>query len=165
MRKSSSSQQFSFFKFVVADLVGPVADARLRLRTVEAADDAGAVLVVSNNYDGTTVPWDEVGLNWTNSPRTDGAPLSWTGSVGAEEVVEFDVTSAISNDGTYSFAVKMNSRDVAKYSSKEGAFSPVLIINTGSHLGSAAKVGVDPAGSEMRARRISRPVRFSLGPN
>ena len=46
------------------------------------------------------------------------------------EVIEFDLTDAISGEGIYSFGLKNHSSDGAKYSSKEGSLPPLLVVET-----------------------------------
>ena len=45
--------------------------------------------------------------------------------------LEFDVTAAVTGDGTYSFALVADSEDEVTFSSREGAEPPQLIVTTG----------------------------------
>lgn len=122
----------AFLKFDVTGLVGEVLAAKLRLYVVNASADGGTVSLVSNNFAGTGTPWTEAGLQWVNAPLVGSSALSAVGSVAVNDVVEFNVASAITGDGTYSFGLKNNSSDDVHYSSKEGANPPQLIIQTGT---------------------------------
>jgi len=122
----------AFLKFEVTGLVGDVLTAKLRLHVVNASADGGTVFPVSNNFLETGAPWTETGLQWVNAPTIGGSALSAVGSVAVSDVIEFNVTLAITGDGTYSFGLKNNSSDDVHYSSKEGANPPQLIIQTGT---------------------------------
>jgi hypothetical protein len=130
--KSAVYNITSYLKFDVTGLSEPVQSAKLRLRVIDGSNDAGTMYQVSNNYQSSSTPWDEAGIIWNNAPAISGSPLSSAGSAGANQTVEFDVTSAISGNGTYSFGLKNNSSDFASFSSKEGANVPELIIETTS---------------------------------
>lgn len=96
-----------------------------------------------------------------------GDPLSATDVVNLGETVEFDVTLAITGDGIFSFGVRNNSSDAAKYSSKEGVQSPQLIVEV---TGSTAKVFRESeasTGSQSAENQQAeaKPAKVTLGPN
>ena len=132
VRKTSSASVHAYLKFNVTGLSGTVTSARIRLTVMDASNDGGSIYSVSNNYEGTTDPWVELGLKWNNAPVISGTPLSTVGSVSLGQVVEFDVTAAITGDGVYSFAIANNSSDVCKYESKESTNAPELVIEVSS---------------------------------
>jgi len=59
-------------------------------------------------------------LNYSNAPSISGAPLSSVGVTALNTWVEFDVTSALSGNGVYSFGLRAPSTNDVRYSSKEG---------------------------------------------
>ncbi len=111
-----------YLKFNVAGLPGPVIQARLRLFATDGSPDGGSVYAVDNG-------WSELSINWNNAPLISGNPLTSAGSVATESFVELDVTSAVTGDGTYSFAITSANSNSIYYSSSEGAVPPVLIID------------------------------------
>ena len=113
VRKTSSADQIAYLKFTVAGIVGSVESAILRLNVTDASEEGGEIYSVSNNYQGTNDPWDEDGLLWGNAPTLTGSSLDALGKISLNKIVEFDVSAAISADGTYSFAVKNNTSDAA----------------------------------------------------
>jgi hypothetical protein len=131
VRKTSESQ-VAYFKFNVTGLSGSVVSAKLRLLCADASPDGGGVYKVSNNFLNSSTPWTESGLLWTNAPAVSGSALSSTGSVSVGQTVEWDVTTAVTANGVYSFAIKNGSSDAVYYSSKEGAQAPQLVITTSS---------------------------------
>ncbi|MFQ5605522.1 MAG: DNRLRE domain-containing protein, partial [bacterium] len=125
LRKTSSKEMHAYLMFAVNGLSGNVTSARLRLKVVSASDDGGSIYSIASS-------WDEGSLNWNNAPAIGGSPLSSVGAVAKGDIVEFDVSTAITGDGVYSFGIKNASSDAAKYSSKEGSTAPELIIETSS---------------------------------
>ncbi len=116
----------SFLKFNLSG-IGAVISAKLRLYVTDPGPNGGAVALTSNNFVGTSTPWDEDLLNWGNAPVINGT-LSSLGEVFADTWVEFDVTSGVSGPGIYSFGVQPASTNSVIFSSKEGTHSPQLIV-------------------------------------
>ena len=84
---------------------------------------------MANNYNGSTTPWVESGLKYSNAPLISGTPLSSLGSVLTGNWVEFDVRLAINGDGVYSFALTSSSTNSVYYSSmNSGVNTPVLVV-------------------------------------
>jgi hypothetical protein len=168
LRKSGSKIISSYLKFNVSGLSGPVLSAKLRLYVTDSSQSEGSVHLVSNNYEGTTTPWVEDGLNWTNAPAIAGTALSSAEAASVESWVEFDVTSAIIGEAIYSFGLKTTSSDLAYYNSKEGSNKPELVVRFGS---GASLVPVDVdfklALSEQKNEVIASPLpgKLDLSPN
>lgn len=129
--RNSSTILYSFLKFDVSGISGSAQSAKLRLFVTQSSSGGGSVYLVSNNFSGTSNPWTETGLNWNNAPAMSGSALSTIGSVTSGQWVEFDVTPAITGNGTFSFGIKNASSTAAFYSSKEGSNDPELVINGG----------------------------------
>lgn len=124
-----SSLNNSYLKFVLAGLGAPVASAKLRLYVVDPGTVGGAIYSVSNNYLGTSAPWDELGLTWANAPAIGGAPLSTVGAAALNTWVEFDLAGAITGDGAYSFGINSTSSNAVYYNSREATGNwPQLVI-------------------------------------
>ena len=152
---------FTYLKFEITGLSAPVLSARLRLYVTNASVDGGSVYAVSNNYQGTSTPWIESGLNWNNAPVITGIELSTMGAVSVGQWVEFDVTAAITDNNTYSFGIKNASSTSVYYSSKEGSTKPELVIQVGS---GAAPQTTDVASGDKETTS-PRPERLELRPN
>ncbi|MFQ5638143.1 MAG: DNRLRE domain-containing protein [bacterium] len=127
--RKSRANYFAYFKFAVSGIAGAVQNAKIRLTVTNNSADGGALFSVSNNYNDNSGIWREGGLIWDNAPVVAGAPLSVLGPVAIGEIVEFDVTAEIHGNGFYSFALKNNSGDAVRYSSKEGTSPPELSID------------------------------------
>ncbi len=120
----------SYLKFSVSGLNGAPQSAKLRLYVTDPSTSGGTIYLVSNNYNGTSTAWVESGLNYNNAPPVSGTPLSSLGSVATGTWVEFDVTAAVTGNGTYSFAITSSSTNSVYYNSKDaGSNTPVLVIS------------------------------------
>jgi len=99
-----------------------VQSARLRLKVVDASVFGGTIYPISNNS------WGETTVTYNTRPVIDGPALSALGAVSVGDIVEFDVTAAISGNGTYNFATASNNSDGVYYRSRETSNPPLLII-------------------------------------
>lgn len=122
------SERVSFLRFVVAGVSGgPIGDARLRLEVSRPSKVGGAVHLISP---GT---WDESTLTYRKRPPIDGPALQTLGRVAAGDIVEFDLTGAITGDGSYDLAIDSPSSDGTGFWSSEatGVQRPLLILTMG----------------------------------
>ena len=91
----------SYLMFDVNGLgASSVVSATLHLFVDNGSPDGGTVYSVSNG-------WTETGINWNNAPG--GSALGSLGSVTGGTWVEFDVSSIVTGEGVYSFALASNS--------------------------------------------------------
>jgi hypothetical protein len=140
VRQTSSAQFDAYLKFTVSGLGSVPQQAALRVHALEASNSAGAAYLVSNNHRAGGQPWRESQLTWNNAPEIGGQPLSEPGGASANQVVEFDVTDAITANGIYSFAIRTTSTDLVRYSTKEGVFTPQLVITSSAGATTASEV-------------------------
>jgi hypothetical protein len=140
--RTSARTYLSYLKFMVTGVEGSVLSAKLHLQVIDQGVDGGSVYLVANEYAGTTNPWTEGDLNWNNAPLISSAALGSVAAVTVGQVVEFDVTTSISGNGTFSFAIQNQSANRVRYASKEndGGLPPKLVIEV-SPGSSAAKRG------------------------
>jgi hypothetical protein len=109
-----------FLKFDVADL-GTITDAKLRVYTEIGSGDVVDVKAVAD----TT--WDEMTMTYLTKPAT-GAILDSNATPNAEWA-EWDVTSHITGNGTYSLALtKVATATGQQHQSRENTLVPVLVI-------------------------------------
>jgi PKD repeat protein len=120
--RNTSEIYRSYLKFTVAGLTAAPTGARLRLFVADSSPDGGKIYPVSNT-------WTETGITWSNAPAISGTELSSVGPVTIGTWIEFDVSAAITGNGTYSFGITNNSSDSALYSSREGTNPPELIVS------------------------------------
>ena len=121
--RTGSKQLHTYLKFTVSG-AGAVDGATLRLFVTEASVDGGSLYLVPINT------WSEASLTWSNKPAPSGGPIDTLGAVAANTWVELDVSSVVTGNGTYSFALINASNDVARYRSSEAATGdPELVLS------------------------------------
>ncbi len=105
-----------------------VTSAKLRL---QVASGLNAESVVGGRIHAITAcAWGETTLTWNNKPTIDGATLATLGAVAKGQVVDFDVTTAVTGDGLYCFALESLSTDGVDYNSREGSGTrPAFVVS------------------------------------
>jgi len=121
--RASDPEWRTYVKFQVGLLTAPVVRARLRLFATDGSDQAGRAFAVASS-------WTESALTWNNAPAIAGSPVATGGAVSDGAWVEFDVTAIVTGSGTFSFALTSASTNSAYFSSREGAHSPELVVQT-----------------------------------
>ncbi len=160
------SKFYSFLKFQVTGSAGKITSARLRLFATENSPDGGGLYVVANELRDSGEAWNETNLVWSNAPLIGETPFRSGTPTQFNTWVEFDVSSLISGDGTYSFALKNNDAGVARYSSKEGDQPPELVLETAPSAAQTAPEGATAAGAKVRlTANTELPEIFALGAN
>ena len=105
----------SFIRFVVSGATGSIQNARLRVYVTNNNSANGPAAYAANNS------WTETGITWNNRPaRTSGA-LDNKGSTSRSSWVEYNVTAALTGNGTYTFVLAADSSDAIRFSSREGS--------------------------------------------
>jgi hypothetical protein len=117
----------TFLRFTVTGITGPVQSAWIELEVRGASADGGTIRPVAANG------WGEFTITYGNQPTIGGSALDTTGAVTVGEILQLDVTPAISQNGTYSFAITGNGSRGWSVRSREGsANTPMLFISAGS---------------------------------
>ncbi|MBV9788503.1 MAG: phytase [Chloroflexi bacterium] len=111
----------SYLKFSVTGITRPVLSAKLRLFTITSSENGPGV------YSSSTT-WAENSITWNTAPGRLGDPLDNLGMTQANTWIEYDVTSAVDGDGTYSFVLAGSSSDGIQLSSREGSAQPQLVL-------------------------------------
>ena len=102
----------TYLRFNVTGVTGPIASAKLRLRT--ASDTADGPAVYGTDWTGL-----ETAITWNNRPaRTSGATDD-KARIGSSTWVEYDVTSLVAGDGAHSFVLATGSSDGIDFRSRE----------------------------------------------
>jgi hypothetical protein len=115
----------SFLRFAVTGVSDTVRHAQLRVyATTNGSDDGPAIYAADNS-------WTEDEITWNNRPARSSEAIDNKGRVEAETWVEYDVTSLVTGNGTFSFVLAADSSDSVVFSSREGAQPPELVIMFG----------------------------------
>jgi hypothetical protein len=126
LRVNSDPSKISYLKFAVSGISGAkVSSAKLRLYVTEASVNAPKIVSASSS-------WAEGIITFNNKPSVSSTVLADLASVSASTWVEYNVTSAIAADGTFSFALLATSTDQTAFASREAASKPELVIETTS---------------------------------
>ena len=123
----------SYLRFEVSGLTTPVQRATLRLWVPAGGETADGPAVSRARTD-----WDEGTLTWATRPKAVGEILADTGAIPADAWVEYDVTAAITGNGTYAFALLPDSSDEATFASREGVNPPQLVLATSTNRDTAS---------------------------
>jgi hypothetical protein len=117
-------RQESYITFSPAGLSGTVTSAKVRFYVSYGSVDGPGIYATS----GT---WTERGLTWANRPPRSETALADVGAIGPGTWIEYDVSSVVTGDGTYSFALAQISWDSTGVNSREAAVNhPQLVIHT-----------------------------------
>jgi PKD repeat protein len=113
----------SYVKFSVSGVSGAITSAKLRLFVTDPSNVGGRLYQ-------TGTSWSESTITWNNKPAF-GSQLGSAGPTTLGTWVEFDVSSAVTANGTYAFGLDSTSTDSQVYSSRQGANAPQLVVTTG----------------------------------
>jgi hypothetical protein len=125
----------AYLRFVVSGVSGVIDQATLRLTVGSssgaATRDGPAVFTAGNE-------WTETGLNWSNRPARSTTPTEDKGALASNEVVDFDVTSLVTGNGTVTFVLAGPSADGAVFNSRDSSDGqPQLLLSVRGSGGSA----------------------------
>jgi hypothetical protein len=118
---TSGAQQEAFIKFTISGVHGPVVSATLVLfvDTATGSDTTdGPKVVLANNNGSDGNPWTETGITWDNKPAVIGTPVADSGALSLGQRVEFDVTSLVTGNGTYTFSLVGDVNNSAVFDSR-----------------------------------------------
>jgi hypothetical protein len=113
----------SYLRFSLSGLGGPPTNVKLRLYVTNGSTNGPAVY-------STGTAWSETGITWANRPARTSGPTDDKGTVAGNAWVEFDVTTLVTGNGTYSFALANSSSDAVDMHSREGSLRPELVVTT-----------------------------------
>ncbi len=123
LQVSDRPLKYSWLKFTVSGLAGPVERAAVRLfATANATDDVD--LYAADNND-----WSETTLTWSNQPATVGDPVDSVDAVLAGMWHEWDVTDVVAGNGTYRFALRSASGRARFAAGEVAGRSPKLVLD------------------------------------
>jgi hypothetical protein len=111
----------AYVRFEISGLTAAPTRARLRVTVTDASSNAPAVYLADS-------AWTEATLTWNTRPARAGGVLADVGATSLGQVVEYDVTAAITGDGPYTFDLAPTSTSGFGFSSREGSAPPVLIL-------------------------------------
>jgi protocatechuate 3,4-dioxygenase beta subunit len=128
LEADNSPRERTFLRVEVNGLAGrAVRGAHLRFKVAQptgsASNSGGRIRRI------TECSWSEMEVTWSAQPSLTGTVLDTTGQVDYGDIIDFDVTSAVTADGVYCFALDTTSANAVMYTSRETATPPMLMID------------------------------------
>jgi len=111
----------TYLKFSVSGITGAIQSATLRVYSTSSTVDGPIVYATTND-------WTETGITWNMRPARTSSELDDKAAIATGVWVEYNVTTVITGDGTYSFALVPTSTDAVSFSSREGSQPPQLVL-------------------------------------
>jgi hypothetical protein len=124
LRADASPDMRSYLRFQLQGLTGNVQRVTLRVFANTASTSGINIHAVSDNT------WSESTLNYNNAPSI-GNPIGSFSRVTAGSWISIDLTSYITGDGAYTFALSTPGSTAISFASRQaGANAPQLIVET-----------------------------------
>lgn len=123
----SSNGSRGWLQFDVTGISDPVQSATVRLRTKPSSDRLPSETTI---YDVNDNDWDQLTITHNNAPDVGGVLFVNSGPFTINTWFDFDVTAAVSGNGTYSFALTDIGTNKVRYESMEAGFAAQLVIMT-----------------------------------
>ncbi|HEY0398966.1 MAG TPA: Ig-like domain-containing protein, partial [Acidimicrobiia bacterium] len=118
----------TYLRFAVSGLAGTVQSAKLRLYVIDGTADGPAVYRTGDSW----VEKGKGGVTWKTRPGPTGPKLDDKAKVPASAWVEFDVTAAVTGNGTVSFVLTGPAKDAfAAYAREKAGKAPQLAVTSG----------------------------------
>jgi hypothetical protein len=122
---SDDSEIESFIRFTVTGLSDIVQSVKLRVFVNEnGTENAPAIYTTDNS-------WTENDITWNNRPEPTSSPLDNQERAASATWVEYDISAAVTENGTFSFVLVADSDDGVVFSSREGRQPPQLVVTLG----------------------------------
>ena len=122
-------RQASYIRFNASGIIGPIQNVKLRVFcTTNGTTNGPAVYLSDNNW----IESGAGGITWNTQPALLGGVVDNVGAFGTSTWVEYNVTSMVTGNGTYTFALVADSTDGVTFSSREGTTPPQLVVTTQS---------------------------------
>jgi hypothetical protein len=119
---ASNASVESYLRFTVTGVSQAVLSAKLRVHVATNGTANGPAAYATSNS------WLESKLTWNTRPAPTSSATDNKGAIGTNIWVDYDVTSLVQGNGTYSFVFRADSSDSVSFSSKEGSFPPQLVL-------------------------------------
>ena len=157
----------SYLRFNVAGISGTVTSARVRLFVSDPSGDGPALYRTSS-------AWTETAVTWNTKPAATGGAFGDIGTATSGTWVEYNVTSAVTANGSYDFVLAGGSGDGSTYHAREASEKPQLVIDTGTAPpppppdppptgGLTINVTLQPRAGVTGTQRVSFAVPFAKG--
>jgi hypothetical protein len=125
----TGAAQTSYIRFITSGISGSIQSVKLRVFcTTNGTANGPAVYLADNNW----IESGTGGITWNTQPALLSGVAGNTGAFGTSIWVEYDVTSLVTGNGTFTFALLADSADGVTFSSREGTTPPQLVVTLGT---------------------------------
>lgn len=125
----TGAAQTSYIRFITSGISGSIQSVKLRVFcTTNGTANGPAVYLADNNW----IESGTGGITWNTQPALLSGVAGNTGAFGTSVWVEYDVTSLVTGNGTFTFALLADSTDGVTFSSREGTTPPQLVVTLGT---------------------------------
>jgi Bacterial Ig domain/Calcineurin-like phosphoesterase/Fibronectin type III domain len=124
----SGAEKEGYLKFTVGGVTQPIQSAILRVTASNGSANGPAL------YTSPNTTWTETGITWSNKPGRTMVATDDKGVINKNDTVDYNVTSFVGGNGTYTFVLATDSTDDTVFNSRDSNPSgkrPVLIITLG----------------------------------
>jgi hypothetical protein len=119
--------QNSYIRFNATGISGSIQNAKLRVFcTTNGTNNGPAVYLADSSW----IESGTGGITWNTRPALLSGAVDNSGAFGTSTWVEYNVTTLVTGNGTYTFALIADSNDGVTFSSREGTTPPQLVIMT-----------------------------------
>ncbi len=146
----------SYLRFDVSGVSGSVSQATLRIYANSGLNSGVTAKRVADNT------WGEGTINYGNAPAI-GSALGTSSVVTAGTWVTFDVTSYVTGNGTFSFAITSTNVTALSLASRESANKPELVVTTATAATPTATSIVPPTATTVPPTATSVPPTATPG--
>lgn len=125
----AGAAQTAFIRFNASGISGSIQSVKLRVFCTTNGTANGPAAYLANST------WTEAGtggVTWNTQPTLLSGAVDNKGAIAANAWVEYDVTSLVTGNGTYTIALIADSSDGITFSSREGTAAPQLVITLGT---------------------------------
>lgn len=125
----AGAAQTAFIRFNASGISGSIQSVKLRVFCTTNGTANGPAAYLANST------WTEAGtggVTWNTQPALLSGAVDNKGGIAANVWVEYDVTSLVTGNGTFTFALIADSSDGITFSSREGTAAPQLVISLGT---------------------------------
>jgi len=125
LQADGDTVQTSYIRFTVSGVTRPIQSVKLRVFcTTNGTNNGPAAYLADSNW----VESGSGGVTWDTQPALLSGAADNKGAIAVSTWAEYDVTSLVTSDGTYTLALVADGNDGVTFSSREGGSPPQLAI-------------------------------------
>jgi hypothetical protein len=138
----------SFIRFTVTGVSGPIQSARVRLYATDNDTSNGPAIYA------TDPSWNENEITWNKRPARTSEAVDNKEAINKNTWVEYDVTSLVTGNGTFSFVLAGDSTNAVSFSSRQGIQPPQLVVTFSGNVVPTLTPTITPTAPEGSAIAI-----------